>query len=176
MGLFKSDEGLHLFEPGLMTIPADIAEEVPDAGAYFLSWATSSLPADQARELEAAVNGRRCLNGWFPLESLDNIGLMDFRAGPLTFLAAMTARDSVIMQVWASLGLEGDGKRQVEGTTTHLLFQQGHAAAATWAKAVRPHANLSVDFLSEYLSRNWEEEVGSILAKDFIKAVRMWNR
>jgi hypothetical protein len=39
-----------------------------------------------------------------------------------------------------------------------------------------PQANLSVDFLSEYLSRNWEEGVGSILAKDFLKAVRKWNR
>jgi hypothetical protein len=60
--------------------------------------------------------------------------------------------------------------------TNHLLYQQGHAAAATWARAVRPQANLSVDFLSEYLSRNWEEGVGSILAKDFLKAVRKWNR
>jgi hypothetical protein len=176
MGSFELDEELHLFEPGLMSIPADIADEVPDAGAYFLSWATSTLPADQAREIEAAVNGRRCQNGWFPLESLDNIGLMDFRAGPLTFLARMTANDSVIMEVWASLGLQGDGKRQVEATTNHLLFQQGHAAAATWARAVRPQANLSLDFLSEYLSRNWEEGVGSILTKDFLKAVRKWSR
>ncbi len=91
--LFDSPEELHLFEPGTLTPAPHVAEHIPDAGTFFVDWATRGLPADRAREIESAVNGRRCQNGWFPLESLDNIGRRGFWRGPLTYLARMTSDD-----------------------------------------------------------------------------------
>lgn len=174
--LFEFDEELHLFEPGTLTIPPDIEEEIPDVGGFFIAWATQDLRSDQARELEAAVNGRRCSNGWFPLESLDNIGRRGFWRGPLTYLAQITAQDPVLVQNWASNGLHGDDKSRINATVNHLLFQQGHAAAATWAMAVRPQALLNPTLLGESLYRSWEEGVSNLRTKDIAKAVRRWNR
>jgi hypothetical protein len=174
--LFEFDEELHLFEPGSLTIPQQVEEEIPDVGGFFIAWATQDLRADQARELEAAVNGRRCSNGWFPLDSLDNIGRRGFWRGPLTYLAQITARDPMLLQNWASTGLQGDDKRRIDATANHLLFQQGHAAAATWVMAVRPQALLNPRPLGESLYRSWEECISSLRTKDIAKAVRRWNR
>ena len=174
--MFHSDEELHLFEPGTLTIPRDVAEEIPDAGVFFLSWATQSVRPEQVREIESAVNGRRCQNGWFPLESLDNIGHRGHWRGPLTYLAQMTANDPAILSFWASSGLQGEDKRRIDATANHLLFQQGHAAAATWVIAVRPQAYLSLGLLGDQLYQNWEECLSSIRTKDLVKAVRRWNR
>ncbi|GAB2676724.1 hypothetical protein GCM10009743_60930 [Kribbella swartbergensis] len=174
--VLESSEELHLFEPGTLTVAPHVAEEIPDVGAYFLDWAVRGLNPAQAREVESAVNGRRCQNGWFPLESLDNIGSRGFWRGPLTYLARMTADDAAILQDWASDRLEGEQRRRIEATANHLLFQQGHAAAATWVVAVRPQAYLDLTALGDRLAATWELNLGSIRPKDVAKSVRRWNR
>ena len=174
--VFDSPEELHLFEPGTLTPAPHVAELIPDAGAFFVDWATRGLPADRAREIESAVNGRRCQNGWFPLESLDNIGSRGFWRGPLTYLARMTSDDATILQRWAADGLSGEDRSRIEATVDHLLHQQGHAAAATWAVAVRPETYLDAGILGDRLAAAWEYNLGSIRSKDVAKAVRRWNR
>jgi hypothetical protein len=174
--LFDSDEELHLFEPGTLTIPAEVEEQIPDVGGFFVAWASEGLRPDQAREIESAVNGRRCQNGWFPLESLDNIGSRGIWRGPLTYLARMTVKDPAIVQAWATIDLQSEDKARIEATANHLLFQQGHGAAATWVMAVRPQAVLSLPLLGESLYRNWEDSVKTLRSKDVAKAVRRWNR
>jgi hypothetical protein len=162
--LFDSPEELHLFEPGQLTPAPHVAEHIPDAGTFFVDWATRGLPADRAREIESAVNGRRCQNGWFPLESLDSIGSRGFWRGPL------------IMQRWAADGIRDENRNRIEATVDHLLHQQGHAAAATWAVAVRPKTYLDASILGDKLAAAWEYNLGSIRSKDVAKSVRRWNR
>ncbi|MEU4193420.1 hypothetical protein AB0E69_16095 [Kribbella sp. NPDC026611] len=174
--MIDTPEELHLFDPGTLTVAPHVAEHLPDAGAFFVDWATRGLPIDRAREIESAVNGRRHQNGWFPLESLDTIGPKGFWRGPLTYLARMTADDASILQEWASDGLEGENERRIQATVNHLLFQQGHAAAATWAVAVRPKTYLDAEVLGDRLLAAWEYNLGSIRAKDVAKSVRRWNR
>ena len=174
--MFDSSEELHLFEPGMLVVAPHVAEDIPDAGDYFVDWATRDLPADRAREIESAVNGRRCQNGWFPLESLDNIGSRGHSRGPLTFLARMTGDDATILQEWSAHGLTGDDQRRIGATVHHLLHQQGHAAAATWAVAVRPRTYLDAAVLGERLAAAWEYNLGAVRPKDVAKSVRRWNR
>lgn len=174
--MFDSPEELHLFDPGALTPAPHVAEHIPDAGAYFIDWATRGLPADRAREVESAVNGRRNQNNWFPLESLNNIGRKNFWHGPLTYLARMTADDPRIVQEWATDGLDGEQATGVEATVDHLLYQQGHAVAATWAVAVRPRTFLDAEVLGDRLLAAWEYNLGSIRIKDVAKSVRRWNR
>ncbi|TDD25028.1 hypothetical protein E1218_15560 [Kribbella turkmenica] len=174
--MLERPEELHLFEPGTLTVAPHVAEEIPDVGAYFLDWAAAGLNPGQTREVEAAINGRRCQNGWFPLDSLDNIGSRGFWRGPLTYLARMTADDASIVQDWASSRLDGEKRRRIEATANHLLFRRGHAAAATWVVAVRPQAYLDLAELGERLAAAWELNLGSIRPKDVAKAVRRWNR
>ena len=175
--LDESDEELHLFEPGKLAIPGNIAEEIPDVGVYFLYWVTQRLRPDQVREIESAVNGRRCQNGWFPLESLDPIGSSRGAwRGPLAYLVRMTEKDPAIVKAWATIGLHGEVKDRIERTANRLLFEQGHAAAATWVMAVRPQSGLSLSMLGDALYRNWEDSVSSLRAKDVAKAVKRWNR
>ncbi|TDW90639.1 MULTISPECIES: hypothetical protein [Kribbella] len=176
MVLFDSSEELHLFDPGALTPAPHVSEHIPDAGAFFVDWATRGLSAERAREIESAVNGRRNQNGWFPLESLDTIGRKGFWRGPLTYLARMTADDARIVQVWATDGLGGNQASRIEATVDHLLHQQGHAAAATWAVAVRPRTYLDPEVLGDRLLAAWEYNLGSIRAKDVAKSVRRWNR
>ncbi|TWD81500.1 hypothetical protein FB561_2616 [Kribbella amoyensis] len=179
--MFVSGEELHLFEPGTLRIPPHVAEEIPDAGDVFLTWASQDLRPEQAREIESAVNGRRCQNGWFPLERLDTVGQRGFWRGPLGFLARMTAGDPEVLRGWATRGLAGNGAeteriRRVEATANHLLFTQGHAAAATWVMAVRPQAFLDLTALGDDLSGGWETCLATLRTKDVAKAVRRWNR
>jgi hypothetical protein len=171
-----SPEELHLFEPGTLAVAPHVAEHIPDAGWYFVDWATRGLSADRAREIESAVNGRRCPNGWFPLESLDGIGSRGYWRGPLTYLARMTSDDDAIVQRWAATGLSGESRSRIEATATHLLYQQGHAAAATWAVAVRPQSYLDSELLGGKLLAAWEYNLGSVRSKDVAKSVRRWNR
>ncbi|WP_371406956.1 hypothetical protein OHA10_15720 [Kribbella sp. NBC_00662] len=126
--MFDSPEELHLFDPGAMTPAPHVAEHIPDAGAFFVDWATRGLNPERAREIESAVNGRRNQNGWFPLETLDTIGSRGFWRGPLTYLARMTADDPQILQEWACDGLRDEQIGRIEATVDHLLHQQGHAA------------------------------------------------
>jgi hypothetical protein len=174
--VINSSEELHLFEPGTLTVAPHVAEHLPDAGAFFVDWATRGLASERAREIESAVNGRRNQNGWFPLESLDSIGQKGFWRGPLTYLARMTADDAVIVQDWAANGLEGVNQSRIQATVNHLLFQQGHAAAATWAVAVRPKTYLDAEVLGDRLLAAWEYNLGSIRTRDVAKSVRRWNR
>ncbi len=175
--LYGQDEELHLFEPGRLSIPDNVAEEIPDVGVYFLYWATQNLRPEQAREIESAVNGRRCQNGWFPLDSLDGVGRRGSWRGPLAFLAQMTAKDSAIVKAWATINMAPDGdKARIEATADRLLYQQGHAAAATWVMAVRPQAFLSLTLLGDSLYNNWESSVASLRPKDVARSVRRWNR
>jgi hypothetical protein len=174
--VINSSEELHLFEPGTLTVAPHVAEHLPDAGAFFVDWATRGLASERAREIESAVNGRRNQNGWFPLESLDSIGQKGFWRGPLTYLARMTADDAVIVQDWAADGLEGVNQNRIQATVNHLLFQQGHAAAATWAVAVRPKTYLDAEVLGDRLLAAWEYNLGSIRTRDVAKSVRRWNR
>ncbi len=174
--LFDTPEELHLFDPASLTVAPHVAEHIPDAGAFFVDWATRGLAPDRAREIESAVNGRRNTNGWFPLESLDSIGRKGFWRGPLTYLARMTADDPRILQEWAADGLDGENQRRIQATVDHLLHQQGHAAAATWAVAVRPMTYLDAEVLGDRLLAAWEYNLGSIRSKDVAKAVRRWNR
>ncbi|MFF0338228.1 hypothetical protein [Kribbella sp. NPDC004875] len=159
-----------------MTPAPHVAEHIPDAGAFFVEWAVQGLTTERAREIESAVNGRRNQNGWFPLETLDSIGSKGFWRGPLTYLARMTADDPQILQEWATDGLRGEQIARIQATVDHLLHQQGHAAAATWAVAVRPRMYLDAEVLGDRLLAAWEYNLGSIRAKDVAKAVRRWNR
>ena len=43
--LVDSPEELHLFEPGMLTPAPHVAEHIPDAGTFFVDWATRGLPA-----------------------------------------------------------------------------------------------------------------------------------
>lgn len=174
--MFDSPEELRLFEPGTLQIAPHVAEHIPDAGAYFIDWSTRDLDREQAREVEAAVNGRRCANGWFPLERLDSIGHRGFWRGPLTYLAQMTADDAGILQHWAGYCLTGENRHRIEATVNHLLHQQGHAAAATWAVAVRPQGGLDAAALGDSLYAAWERNLDAVRTKDVAKAVRRWNR
>ncbi|MFK4084256.1 hypothetical protein ACI2LF_09130 [Kribbella sp. NPDC020789] len=174
--MFDSPEELRLFDPGSMVVAPHVAEHLPDAGAYFINWSTRDLDAERAREVDAAVNGRRCANGWFPLESLDSIGHRGFWRGPLTYLAQMTRDDAAILQDWAASGLTGADRQHIEATVNHLLHQQGHAAAASWAVAVRPQAGLDVAALGDRLLTAWEQNLDAVRSKDVAKAVRRWNR
>ncbi|GAA2831151.1 hypothetical protein GCM10010522_56820 [Kribbella solani] len=175
-GFDSGEEELHLFDPGALTVAPQVAEQIPDAGAFFVDWAIRGLTAERAREIESAVNGRRNQNGWFPLETLDAIGSKGFWRGPLTYLAQMTADDPAILQQWATDGLASDQSSRIQATVDHLLHQQGHAAAATWAVAVRPRTHLDAEVLGERLLAAWEYNLGSIRSKDVAKAVRRWNR
>jgi hypothetical protein len=172
----EKTEELRLFEPGTLAVAPYVAEDIPDAGTFFVDWAVRDLNPDQALEVESAVNGRRCQNGWFPLESLDSIGQRGYWRGPLTYLARMTSNDAEIMQDWAASGLEDENRSRIEATVTHLLYQQGHAAAATWAVAVRPQHYLNVATLGDRLAEAWEYNLGAIRPKDVVKAVRRWSR
>ena len=96
--------------------------------------------------------------------------------GPLTYLARMTADDPRILQEWACDGLRDEQVGRIEATVDHLLHQQGHAAAATWAVAVRPRTYLDAEVLGDRLLAAWEYNLGSIRAKDVAKSVRRWNR
>nr|WP_238355379.1 hypothetical protein [Kribbella sandramycini] len=174
--VFDAPEELRLFDPGTLAVAPQIAERLPDAGAYFIDWSTRDLSAERAREVEAAVNGRRCANGWFPLESLDTIGHRGFWRGPLTYLAQMTADDPAILQDWAARGLTGPDRARIQATVNHLLYEQGHAAAATWAVAVRPQAALDATALADRLFTAWDQNLDAIRPKDVAKAVRRWNR
>jgi hypothetical protein len=94
----------------------------------------------------------------------------------LTYLARMTADDPRILQEWAADGLRNEQAGRIEATVDYLLHQQGHAAAATWAVAVRPRMYLDAEVLGDRLLAAWEYNLGSIRAKDVAKAVRRWNR
>jgi hypothetical protein len=176
MGLFGSREELSVSEPGVVEIPAYVAEQVTDVGTYFIGWATAGIHEEQAQWVVAAVEAKRGQNGWIPINSLSEIGIMDFRSGPLTFLAGMTAADRILMEVWASFGLGGKDKRYVSGQVSALVYEQGHAAAATWALASRPNARLDLGLLNDQLVASWQKGSGYVRNKDFIKAFRKWER
>ena len=88
----------------------------------------------------------------------------------------MTADDPRLLQEWATDGLDGEQAARIEATVDHLLHQQGHAVAATWAVAVRPRTFLDAEVLGDRLLAAWEYNLGSIRTKDVAKAVRRWNR
>jgi hypothetical protein len=88
----------------------------------------------------------------------------------------MTADDRQIVEEWATDGLRGEQVGRIQATVDHLLHQQGHAAAATWAVAVRPRMYLDAEVLGDRLLAAWEYNLGSIRAKDVAKSVRRWNR
>jgi hypothetical protein len=79
------------------------------------------------------------------------IGSRGFWRGPLTYLARMTADDTAILQRWSTDGLNDEQRHRIEATVNLLLYQQGHAAAATWAVAVRPKAYLDAAVLGDQL-------------------------
>ncbi|MEV8375213.1 hypothetical protein AB0P21_20940 [Kribbella sp. NPDC056861] len=175
MGIFGSNEELNLSEPGVLVIPTLVSDCVPDVCSEFISWATGGIDERAAQQVVAAVEKLKGSNGWLPLDSLREIGIMDFKNGPLTFLKGMTVGDYPLMGVWASYGTRGKDQRQIRTTVERLLRTQGHAAAATWALIARPNARLDLDFLGSQLRESWHSNVSYVRNKDFVKSFTKWK-
>ncbi|MCW2135392.1 hypothetical protein B0G38_004583 [Arthrobacter sp. VKM Ac-2550] len=175
MGLFGTREEVELLVPDVIEIPTSISDQLTDAGEFFVSWASSSLYEEQAQQIRDLVTARRAANGWIARDSLSDIGVYDFKNGPLTFLVQMTVRDTIVLQVWASFGLKGENKRSIESAVASIFGREGHAAAATWAIGARPSKSLSIDFLNESLTGAWTESLASVTNGDFSKSFRKWK-
>lgn len=173
MGIFGSGEETAVVDPGTMAVGPEFAARLPDVGAFFLD-AIAFLGDDPVRAAEEAINGLRHANGAIPGDRLREIGFRDWKRGPVTHLAWLSAKDGIAIEVWASFGLgRRDGKRI--GATAHQVYlAQGAPAAALWALASRPAARLDVDFLAEQLTDNWSEQLAQIRNGDLIKSFKKW--
>jgi hypothetical protein len=174
MGIFGTSEETAFIEPGNVVIDPGITARLPDAGAFLLA-ALDFLGEPALHATEAAITGLRNPDGAIPGDCLREIGIRDWKRGPLTHLAWLTAKDGIAVEVWASFGLgRRDGKR-IGTTAQQVYLTQGMPAAATWAVRSRPGGRLDIDFLAEQLTGNWSELLGQIRNGDIIKSFKKWK-
>lgn len=174
MGLFNREE-INFSEPGEVAVDPQIAKRLPDAGEFLLSL-LSDLQPDSRRALEEEVQRVRHPNGSIPHSNLGGIGIHDWKNGPLTHLVWTTAKDRIIVGVWASFGLGHKDRKLIAGTAERLTDTQGIQAAASWSVATRAPGRLDIDSLAEQLRSAWTESAGHIRNGDVIKSFRKWRR
>jgi hypothetical protein len=136
----------------------------------------SDLDASSLQLLSAEVARVRHVNGSIPKGNLAEIGIHDWKRGPLTNLVWFTAKDWIIVGVWASYGLGRQDRLKIESVAGQIVDSQGIPAAATWALRCRPNGALDLDFLSSQLTDAWKEASGQIRNGDIIKSFRKWVR
>jgi hypothetical protein len=175
MGIFGRREELQTVDPDEIPVDPAVAECLPDAGEFLLR-NIAPLPESSMRELAAEIERVRHRNGSITNRNLGDVGVRDWKSGPLTHLVWITASDRIIVGVWASFGLSGRDQRQVERTAEIIARQQGAAAAATWALRSRPQGNLRLESLAAQLEDSWSEWFGKITNGDVVKSFRKWRR
>ena len=173
MGIFGTSEETAIVEPGNVVVSPDVSARLPDAGEFLLD-AIAFVGDPAVRATEAAIAGLRNSGGAIPGDRLREIGIRNWKLGPVTHLAWLTAKDGIAIEVWASFGLGRREGRRI-GTTAHQVYlTQGIPAAAAWARLSRPSARLDLDFLAEQLTNNWSEQLGQIRNGDIIKSFKKW--
>lgn len=172
-----------LFGSGEVTVPVDVenvsvfpglAARLPDAGEFLLDL-ISFLDDGSLQSVQASIAGIRHPNGAITGVSLDGVGVRDWKKGPITHLVWLTAKDSILLEVWASFGLgRRDGQRLGKGAR-QVYATQGMPAAATWVLNSRPDARLDLDFLADQLTGSWAESAAHISNGDIIKSFKKWQ-
>ncbi len=175
MGIFGGREDVRVVDPDNVQVIPAVTADLPDAGEFLMDL-LSFLHEDTLNTLRAELDRVRHPNGSIPLANLKDIGIHDWKSGPLTHLVWLTAKDKILVGVWASYGLGRQERRRVESTTQRIIDDQGIPAAATWAKLTRPSARLEVDFLASQLEGSWNEQYGQIRNGDIIKSFKKWRR
>ncbi len=175
MGIFGNREELQTVATDEISVDPAVAECLPDAGDFLLR-NIAPLAESSMRELAAEIERVRHPNGSITSRNLKNVGVRDWKSGPLTHLVWITAPDSIIVGVWASLSLSGRDRRQVDGTAANVVREQGVAAAATWALRSRPNGNLRIEMLASQLEDSRSEWFGKITNGDVIKSFKKWRR
>lgn len=173
MGIFRAGEEIAVVAPENVVARPEVTARLPDVGAFLLD-AIAFLGDPALDATEAAIDGLRHTNGAIPGGRLREIGFRDWKRGPITHLAWLTAKDSIAIEVWASFGLGRRDGKQVSTTARQVYLTQGIPAAATWALLTRPAARLDVGFLAEQLTDNWSEQLGQIRNGDIIKSFKKW--
>ncbi|WP_053733821.1 hypothetical protein [Nocardia sp. NRRL S-836] len=175
MAIFGRREELRTVDTDNVPVDPSVVERLPDAGDFLLR-NLSDLPENSLRELAAEIERVRHANGCITNRGLESVGVRDWKSGPLTHLVWITAPDWIIVGVWASSGLGGRDRRQVERTAENIAREQGVAAAATWALRSRPHGNLRIESLASQLGNSWSEWYGKLTNGDIIKSFKKWRR
>ncbi|MGZ3146534.1 hypothetical protein ACVDFE_31985 [Lentzea chajnantorensis] len=175
MGIFGRREEVQTVDVENVPVDPGVAERLPDAGDFLLR-NLSDLPASSLRELAAEIERVRHPNGSITNRNLDGVGVRDWKSGPLTNLVWITAADWIITGVWASFGLSGRDRRQVERTAETIARGQGVAAAATWALRARPEGRLRIESLASQLEDSHSEWYGKLTNGDVIKSFKKWRR
>lgn len=174
MGIFSNKEELTSLSPDNVAVHASIAEALPDAGQHLLEL-LDDLHEESVSAATAEIARVRHPNGGIPHAPLKEIGIRNWKNGPLTLLAWITVTEPIAVAVWASFGLKGQNRRMIEATVQTIVDNQGVPAAATWAVATRPAGKLHVDSLRTTLSSLYTEKIGQITNGDVIKAFRKWR-
>ncbi|MEU4253307.1 hypothetical protein AB0F15_38520 [Amycolatopsis sp. NPDC026612] len=174
MGIFGTSEKTAFVDHENVVVDAGITARLPDAGAFLLD-ALDFLGEPALRATEAAIAGLRNSDGAIPGSRLREIGIRDWKRGPLTHLAWLTAKDAIAVEVWASFGLGHRDAKRIGTTAQQVYLTQGMPAAAAWAVQSRPGGRLDLDFLAEQLRDNWSESLGRIRNGDIIKSFKKWT-
>jgi hypothetical protein len=174
LGIFGSREETVPVAPENVFVDPDVAARLPDAGAFLLDL-ISFLDDSSLRAVGAAVDQLRHPNGAIPGERLRAMKIKDWKMGPVTHLALLTAKDSIALEVWASFGLGRRDGQRIGRAAQQVYLTQGIPAAATWAIQSRPSARLDIDFLAEQLMSNWTELSNLIRNGDIIKSFKKWR-
>ncbi len=159
---------------GDVAVDSEIAARIPDAGAFLLQ----ELPiTDEGifRAVEASIDRLRHANGAITGKRLSEIGSRNWKAGPVTHLAWLTAQDGIILEVWASFGLGRREGKRIGQQVLQVYLMQGIPAAATWAFRSRPNARLDLDSLVGQLTGSRIEWMGKLTNGDIIKSFKKWR-
>ncbi|MGW6935309.1 hypothetical protein ACWGE0_34975 [Lentzea sp. NPDC054927] len=175
MGLFSRHEETLVIDSDNIAIDPEVSAILPDPGEFLVEL-LSPLHEESLHQLSKEIDRVRHPNGSIPRHRLREIGLRDWKSGPLTHLVWFTAKDTIIIGVWASYGLSGREKRRIERTVSVINTEQGTAAAATWARLSRPSYPPRTEFLAAQLADSWNESAGQIRNGDVIKSFRKWHR
>lgn len=173
MGIFGTSEETRIVEAGNVAVGPDLAARLPDVGAFFLD-AIAFVDESSLRAVEAAITELRHPSGGIPGERLREIGIRNWKRGPVTHLSWLAAKDGIAIEVWASFGLGRRDAKRIGTTANEVYLTQGAPAAAAWALLSRPSARLDVGFLAEQLTDNWSEALGQIRNGDIIKSFKKW--
>ncbi|MET0233100.1 MAG: hypothetical protein ABW224_00530 [Kibdelosporangium sp.] len=174
MGLFRSREEVQLVDPDTVVVDPAIAARLPDPGVFLMEL-LSDLHEESLRLVSAEIDRVRHVNGSIPRGNLRDIGIHDWKNGPLTHLVWFTAKDSILFGVWATFGLGRHERRQIEAAAQDIAVNQGIPAAATWVALSRPNGGLDVDFLATQLVASWNEAADQLRNGDIIKSFRKWR-
>lgn len=175
MGIFGSREEVQSVDPDNVVVDPDIAARLSDPGEFLMDL-FSFLHEDSLIALKTEIDRVRHPNGAIPYDNLKDIGIHDWKKGPLTHLVWLTAKDLILVGVWASFDLGRQERRRIESTAQSIVGNQGIPAAAMWAIRSRPNYRLDVDFLASQLEDSWNETGGQIRNGDVIKSFKKWRQ